>query len=726
VKWSGRIAWGAAVAVVAVAALAPIAGGWWVRTRLLPRVSARLGRPVTADAVRVRWGEVELTGLTIDGKSAAPPLYVPRVRARLRMGALLAGRADVKELTVEHARIELIRGGTEDNVTALLDALRAPRPAAPAGGAGGGRVHVDCVRVVDLALALAVESLGEVEIGRVDGDLWTEGAGELRLSGVGARMGGGPRVFASRVVVGIEMRRAHLAGLPTITVEGGAASPVGGLVLTGIAGTVRPDPLDGERAIVDVHGSYGGSDTPLWNATGWLRPRAPDGGAGKLKLRAERFRLSQLESVWNREGGVTRVLSPRDAEVDARLDLDYTAGALKYTGAFHLAGLTIAHPMLGPVPVHHLGFDAHAAGSLDLRARRLKLDEATVDYRNVHATFTADVENLGPKPRFAATLQVRPLPCQVALAALPPELTPALQGFKLSGTFSTDVHVAIDMADLDAGVDLGGRVGIEGCKALDAPAAVVADRLLATFEQTVEFERGKWRTFLVGAENPDYVPYDQIATHLVNSIMTTEDNGFFRHKGFIPAEFRSALQQNLQRGYFRLGASSITMQMIKNVLLTREKTLSRKLQEMFLTWYVEHNLTKERILEIYFNVIEFGPDLFGIGRAARHYFGKSAKDLAPQEAAFFSSILPNPKRRYVQYCHAAGTLDAKWDAYVKRIMRRSHERGRLTDAEFQLATTTPVKFDRAEATSERECMALVKRLTTPLVPTGTAPTQARN
>ena len=181
----------------------------------------------------------------------------------------------------------------------------------------------------------------------------------------------------------------------------------------------------------------------------------------------------------------------------------------------------------------------------------------------------------------------------------------------------------------------------------------------------MEYEPGKWMTFVVGPESPDWVPFAEISPHLVNSIMTTEDSGFFKHHGFISSEFRSALQQNLQRGYFRLGASSITMQMVKNVLLSREKTLSRKLQEMFLTWYVEHHLTKERIMEIYFNVIEFGPGIYGIGRAARHYFGKTAKELEPQEAAWFSSILPNPKRRYVQYCHANG--------HARRQVGRVHQ-----------------------------------------------------
>ena len=136
--------------------------------------------------------------------------------------------------------------------------------------------------------------------------------------------------------------------------------------------------------------------------------------------------------------------------------------------------------------------------------------------------------------------------------------------------------------------------------------------------------------------------------------MTTEDNGFFKHRGWVTlASSRARCAATCERGGFRLGASSITMQMVKNVLLSQEKTLSRKLQELFLVWYLEQNLPKERILELYFNAIEFGPRIYGIGAATRHYFGKKPADLKPLEAAFFSSILPSPKRRYVQYCHGA-------------------------------------------------------------------------
>jgi len=158
-----------------------------------------------------------------------------------------------------------------------------------------------------------------------------------------------------------------------------------------------------------------------------------------------------------------------------------------------------------------------------------------------------------------------------------------------------------------------------------------------------------------------------------------------------------------------LGASSITMQMTKNVLLTREKTLSRKLQELFLVWYIEQNLSKERILEIYFNAIEFGPRIYGIGAATRHYFGKKPSELTPLEAAFFSSILPSPKRRYIQFCH--GAPDAKWDKYIHRIMAKSHERGRLTDEEYGEYATQTLTFDRKEATfTEKQCLDWVKAM----------------
>jgi membrane peptidoglycan carboxypeptidase len=184
--------------------------------------------------------------------------------------------------------------------------------------------------------------------------------------------------------------------------------------------------------------------------------------------------------------------------------------------------------------------------------------------------------------------------------------------------------------------------------------------------------------------------------------MSTEDSNFYYHHGFIISEFRSALIKDLEYNDFRFGASSITMQMVKNVLLYKDKTIARKLQELFLTWYVETALGKDRIFEIYLNSIEYGPGLYGIGPAARQYFGESAHDITPRQAAFFSSILPAPKQRYYQYCK--GEL-ARWTAgKLDRILKIMLERHRLSQDDYDKAMQTPLAFIKDGSETDDECM----------------------
>lgn len=138
------------------------------------------------------------------------------------------------------------------------------------------------------------------------------------------------------------------------------------------------------------------------------------------------------------------------------------------------------------------------------------------------------------------------------------------------------------------------------------------------------------------------------------------------------------------------GASSISMQVVKNVLLTRDKSVSRKLQELFLTWHIENDLSKDRILEIYVNAIEFGPGLYGIGPAAKQYFAKHPHALNAKESAFLSSLLPAPTQRYRQYCR--GSLRRSTTAKLQRILGHMQKRGRLDDEAYALAVETPLTF----------------------------------
>ena len=127
-------------------------------------------------------------------------------------------------------------------------------------------------------------------------------------------------------------------------------------------------------------------------------------------------------------------------------------------------------------------------------------------------------------------------------------------------------------------------------------------------------------------------------------MLTTEDGGFFRHHGFNTCAIRTALIANIKAGRFVRGASTITMQLAKNLFLSREKTLSRKLEELILTDYLEQTFTKDEMMELYLNVIEFGPDVYGVTAAADHYFGRTPAELNLAECLFLASLLPQPLR----------------------------------------------------------------------------------
>jgi len=141
-----------------------------------------------------------------------------------------------------------------------------------------------------------------------------------------------------------------------------------------------------------------------------------------------------------------------------------------------------------------------------------------------------------------------------------------------------------------------------------------------------------------------WVPLDRISENVVQAVRMGEDAAFFTHPGFDFHELRESVQRNFERGEFARGASTITQQLAKNMFLSTEKSLDRKLKEAILTYRLERALSKNRILEIYLNVIEWGDGVYGVEAAARTYFGKSAAYLDPAEAAFLAAMIPNPRQ----------------------------------------------------------------------------------
>lgn len=140
-----------------------------------------------------------------------------------------------------------------------------------------------------------------------------------------------------------------------------------------------------------------------------------------------------------------------------------------------------------------------------------------------------------------------------------------------------------------------------------------------------------------------FIPYDQIPETLVRTVVVAEDASFWVHEGIDWFELKESLRKNLKEGSFIRGGSTITQQVAKNLYLSPEKSIGRKIQEWFIARRLEKNLSKSRILELYMNIIEWGMGNFGIGAAAAFYFGKSPADLTLNEMIRLVAVLPNPQ-----------------------------------------------------------------------------------
>lgn len=141
-----------------------------------------------------------------------------------------------------------------------------------------------------------------------------------------------------------------------------------------------------------------------------------------------------------------------------------------------------------------------------------------------------------------------------------------------------------------------------------------------------------------------WVPLSGISPYVTKAVIIAEDDKFWSHEGFDFDAMQKALEKDIKKKKFKVGGSTISQQLAKNLYLSPSKNPIRKLKEAILTWRMERNLSKRRIMELYLNVAEWGDGIFGIEAAARKHYGKSAAALGPREAAVLASILPNPIR----------------------------------------------------------------------------------
>ncbi|MDH4226903.1 MAG: monofunctional biosynthetic peptidoglycan transglycosylase [Deltaproteobacteria bacterium] len=208
---------------------------------------------------------------------------------------------------------------------------------------------------------------------------------------------------------------------------------------------------------------------------------------------------------------------------------------------------------------------------------------------------------------------------------------------------------------------------------------------------------GKERLFDVGTKNPSWTPIDNVPQNLITAIIQSEDISFYSHHGFDFSEIWDAIKTDIEEMSYVRGASTISMQLVKNLYLTREKSMGRKIKEAYLVVKMEKAISKKRIMELYLNIVEWGPGVYGVKEASAYYFGKTPSELTLDEAAVLAVILPNPV--YYNPYKRPKYAEKKKVQILERMLKRGH----ITEEAFKTALEAPLALKNvAKGAAEAE------------------------
>lgn len=248
-----------------------------------------------------------------------------------------------------------------------------------------------------------------------------------------------------------------------------------------------------------------------------------------------------------------------------------------------------------------------------------------------------------PKKKFELAVQTGPFVAQRFFDAIPEGLFESLAGIEVAGQVDYNLDFAVELDNPD-NIVFKSVIDDTDLKVLKWGKAKI-DSLNFPFEYDAYDDTTLVRHIVVGPANPSFTPLAQIPYVLKTTVRNTEDPFFYKHNGFEEEAFKLSIRTNLKEKRFKRGASTLSMQLVKNVFLNRKKTMTRKFEEILLVWLMEASgqVSKDRLFEVYLNVIEWGKNVYGISEAAQYYFEKRPQELNLGESLFLSSIIPRPK-----------------------------------------------------------------------------------
>ena len=349
---------------------------------------------------------------------------------------------------------------------------------------------------------------------------------------------------------------------------------------------------------------------------------------------------------------------------------DYSGDDYKIEGSWSVRNLLINHPRIAgnDIVVPEARIDA----DLLIGSNYLALDSTSTIYLKKAELHPYLKYTLSPNKIYEVKLQAPEQDAQEILNAFPQGLFESLEGLKVTGKVKYALNFYLDSSEPDS-VKFDSGLTPTNFKIVKWGKNNL-QKINEPFIYT-PYEYGKpMRDIMIGPSNPNYTPLSQVSSNFKNAILTSEDPSFFSHKGFVQESIRKSFAVNFKEKKFVRGGSTISMQLVKNVFLSRKKTLARKAEEILIVWLIENNrlVSKNRMLEVYFNIIEMGQNVYGIGEATRHYFGKSPSELNIGEGIFLANIVPRPKIALFKFRGDGGLKDYmyKYFQYIGNIMAR--------------------------------------------------------
>ncbi len=391
------------------------------------------------------------------------------------------------------------------------------------------------------------------------------------------------------------------------------------------------------------------------------------------------------------EEGAFGVRGVHSTELTGKVQGKLGADALLVSGTLELERLQLEDPRIAPEPLQfpRLSWGGELLMRLDgsefsIKDGEMRLGEARVLSQ---ISFQRDAE----AAQLALKLTIPQVACSSLLGAAPPGLLGSAREIGMSGTFALDTEAHLDTAK-PSKMDVAFRLE-NNCRIERVPATLAPEQFRKPFTRTVPGPEALPMLVESGPGSASWTPYESISPYFETALLVTEDGRFFHHRGFDPRAIESSIRDNVVSGAFVRGASTISMQLAKNLYLGREKVLARKGREALLTMVLEQAFDKRKLLELYMNVVELGPGVYGVKSAASYYFNTTPDRLTIAQCFFLASLLPSPKK---QHFEADGRISKARRAYLEKLMRIAHDRDRLSSTELERALAEELVLGRPD------------------------------